>query len=99
MTVIFLRYEIEKRLRAVYEMTATHHGRRALGHDGRSRPAQHLGVVVTAVHLLPSPPSLLPWMPSPPPLGHPCMLVPAAPLLLGQSLARMSLPVPEHGSQ
>merc|ERR550534_2247059 len=34
-------------------------------------------------------------MPSPPPLGHPCMLVPAAPLLLGQSLARMSLPVPE----
>merc|ERR1719445_1024739 len=34
-------------------------------------------------------------MPPPPPLGHPCMLVPAAPLLLGQSLARMSLPVPE----
>merc|ERR1719400_1000205 len=34
-------------------------------------------------------------MPSPPPLCHPCMLVPAAPLLLGQSLARVSLPVPE----
>merc|ERR550534_3570595 len=34
-------------------------------------------------------------MPSPPPLGHPCMLIPAAPLLLGQSLARVSLPVPE----
>merc|ERR1719394_1605235 len=34
-------------------------------------------------------------MPPPPPLGHPCMLVPAAPLLLGHSLARMSLPVPE----